>query len=78
FKGRGGHGSAPNKALDPIIIASRFVMDVQTVTSREKDPMAFGVITVGAPQAGSSGNIIPDNAALRGTIRAYDSGVRTR
>lgn len=77
FKGRGGHGSAPNKALDPIIIASRFVMDVQTVTSREKDPMAFGVITVGAFQAGSSGNIIPDSAVLRGTIRAYESGVRT-
>lgn len=77
FKGRGGHGSAPNKALDPIVIASRFVMDVQTVTSREKDPMAFGVITVGALQAGSSGNIIPDSAVLRGTIRAYDPGVRT-
>ncbi|QOT78044.1 amidohydrolase [Cupriavidus basilensis] len=76
FKGRGGHGSAPNKALDPVIIAARFVTDVQAVTSREKDPMAFGVITVGALQAGSSGNIIPDSAVLRGTIRAYDSGVR--
>ncbi len=76
FKGRGGHGSAPNKTVDPIVIASRFVTDLQSVVSREKNPMDFGVITVGAFQAGSSGNIIPDQAILRGTIRTYDEQVR--
>lgn len=76
FKGRGGHGSAPNKAIDPIAIASRFVVDVQTVVSREMDPMAFGVVTIGAFNAGTVGNIIPDSAVLRGTIRSYDAGVR--
>ena len=76
FLGRGGHGSAPHKAVDPIAIASRFVVDVQTVVSREKDPMAFGVVTVGAFNAGTVGNIIPDRAVLRGTIRSYDAEVR--
>ena len=71
FKGRGGHGSAPDKALDPIVIAAKFITDVQTVVSREKDPFEFGVVTVGAVQAGSVGNIIPDQAVLRGTIRSY-------
>jgi hippurate hydrolase len=60
FKGRGGHGSAPHKALDPVMIAARFIVDVQSVVSRDKDPMEFGVVTIGAMQAGSSGNIIPD------------------
>ncbi|MCY1276972.1 N-acetyldiaminopimelate deacetylase [compost metagenome] len=76
FHGRGGHGSAPNKTLDPIVIASRFVTDLQSVVSREKDPRDFGVVSVGAFQAGSSGNIIPDQAVLRGTIRTYDEQAR--
>ena len=78
FKGRGGHGSAPDKALDPIVIAAKFITDVQTVVSREKDPFEFGVVTVGAVQAGSVGNIIPDQAVLRGTIRSYKPEVRAK
>lgn len=45
---------------------------MQTVVSREKDPFAFGVITVGAIQAGTAGNIIPDTAMIRGTIRSFE------
>ncbi len=78
FKGRGGHGSAPDKTIDPILIAARFIVDVQSVVSREKDPMEFGVVTVGAVQAGSVGNIIPDTAVLRGTIRSYKPEVRAK
>ncbi len=78
FKGRGGHGSMPNVTIDPIMMAARFVVDVQSVISREKDPAAFGVVTVGSIQAGSAGNIIPDHAVLRGTIRSYDNEVRAR
>lgn len=78
FKGRGGHGSAPDKTIDPIAIAARFIVDVQTVVSREKDPMEFGVVTVGAVQAGTVGNIIPDAAVLRGTIRSYKPEVRAK
>jgi hippurate hydrolase len=78
FKGRGAHGSTPNVAIDPIVEAARFVEDVQTVISREKEPNAFGVISVGSIQAGSAGNIIPDQAQLRGTIRTRDEAVRAK
>ncbi len=78
FKGRGGHGSAPDKTIDPIAIAARFIVDVQAVVSREKDPMEFGVVTIGAVQAGTVGNIIPDSATLRGTIRSYKPEVRAK
>jgi len=78
FKGRGGHGSAPDQAIDPITIASRYIVDVQTLISREKDPKAFGVVTFGAINGGTVGNIIPDNVTLLGTIRAYDNGVRAK
>jgi amidohydrolase len=78
FKGRGGHGSMPNLTIDPVLEAARFVVDVQSVISREKDAAQFGVVTVGAIQAGSAGNIIPDSALIRGTIRSYDNGVREK
>ena len=72
------HGSAPDKTIDPIAIAAHFITDVQTVVSREKDPMEFGVVTIGAVQAGTVGNIIPDAATLRGTIRSYTPAVREK
>jgi amidohydrolase len=78
FAGRGAHGSMPNLSIDPVVEAAHFIDDVQTVISREKDPWAFGVITVGGVQAGSAGNIIPDSALLRGTIRTYNEGVRQK
>lgn len=78
FKGRGGHGSAPDKTIDPIAIAARFVTDVQAVVSREKDPAEFGVVTIGAIQGGTVGNIIPDSVVLRGTIRSYKPEVRQK
>lgn len=78
FKGRGGHGSAPDKAIDPIAIAARFIVDVQTVVSCEKDPKEFGVVTIGAIQGGTVGNIIPDTVRVRGTIRSYSPDVRTK
>src|SRR3546814_9441188 len=64
FHGRGGHGSMPAATIDPIPIAARFVTDTQVVISREKDPAAFGVLTIGAINAGSAPNIIPDSAEI--------------
>jgi hippurate hydrolase len=78
FKGRGGHGSAPDKSVDPVTIAARFVVDVQTVISREKDPKEFGVVTIGAINGGTVGNIIPDSVRVRGTIRTYNPEVREK
>jgi len=66
----------PSLSIDPVMMAGRFIVDVQSVVSREKDAAAFGVVTVGSVQAGSAGNIIPDNALLRGTIRSYTPEVR--
>src|SRR3982750_1362357 len=78
LRGRGGHGSAPDKMIDPIAIAAGFVTDVQNVVSRVKDPAEFGVCTLGAIQGGAVGNIIPDSVALRGTIRSYKPEVREK
>jgi len=76
FNGKGGHGSMPSATIDPIVMGARFVTDVQSVVSREKDPFAFGVVTVGAFQAGSAANIIPDSASLALTIRSFSPTVR--
>lgn len=76
FKGRGGHGSMPSATIDPIVIASRFVTDVQSIISREKDAGQFGVITVGSFQAGTVANIIPDSAQLKLTLRSFSPTVR--
>lgn len=78
FIGQGGHGSMPSATIDPILMASRFVVDVQSVISREKDPSQFGVVTIGSIQGGSAGNIIPDRVRLRGTIRTQDAAVRDK
>ncbi len=78
FTGKGGHGSRPHTTIDPVMMAARFIVDVQSVISREKDANRFGVVTVGAVQAGNAGNVIPDAATLRGTIRSYDEPTRTK
>lgn len=77
FKGRGGHGSAPNLTIDPVVEAARFIVDVQSVVSREKNPNAFGVISIGSIQGGTARNIIPDEVVLRGTVRSHDADVRS-
>jgi amidohydrolase len=78
FKGRGGHGASPQATIDPVMMASRFVVDVQSVISREKDPTEFGVVSIGSLHAGTTGNIIPDEAVLLGTIRTFKQDVRTK
>ena len=76
FHGVGAHGSMPDKSIDPVVMGARFVEDVQTVISRQKDPMKFGVVTVGSFHAGTAANIIPDTAELGLTLRSYDPAVR--
>jgi amidohydrolase len=78
FYCRGGHGAAPQQAIDPVMIAARFIVEVQSVISREKDPTEFGVISIGAIHAGTAGNIIPDEALLLGTIRTFKPQVRAK
>src|SRR6202011_728145 len=78
FHGRGGHGAMPQNTIDPVMIAARFIVDVQSVISREKDPTEFGVISIGAIHAGTAPNIIPDEAILLGTIRTFKPEVRAK
>lgn len=76
FNGRGAGGSNPHMSIDPIVMGAHFVTDVQTIISREKDPQQFGVVTVGAFQAGTVNNIIPDAATLKLTLRSYSPETR--
>jgi amidohydrolase len=78
FQGRGGHGAMPQTTIDPVMMAARFVVDVQSVVSREKDPTEFGVVSIGAIHSGSAGNIIPDEATVVGTIRSFKPQVRDK
>jgi amidohydrolase len=78
FRGRGGHGATPQATIDPVMIAARFIVEVQSVISREKDPTEFAVVSIGAIQSGTVGNIIPDEAVLQGTIRTFKPQVRTK
>src|ERR1700678_826351 len=69
--GKGGHGAAPQNTIDPIVIAARTVLSLQTIVSREVKPGEAAVVTVGYIQAGTKNNIIPDQVELGLTIRTY-------
>ena len=75
-KGVGGHGSKPQIAIDPIVVASNIVLALQSVVSRETDPLDAAVVTVGMIHGGSAPNIIPEEVVLEGTIRTFDQSVR--
>lgn len=74
--GKGGHGSRPDSTIDPIVIAARTVLSLQTIVSREVKPGEVAVVTVGYIQAGTKNNIIPDQAELGLTVRSYKPEVR--
>jgi len=74
--GRGGHGSAPHTTIDPVVIAARTVLTLQTIVAREVKPGEFAVVTVGYLTAGTKNNIIPDQAELGITVRTRNADVR--
>nr|WP_254614286.1 amidohydrolase [Myxococcus sp. CA056] len=74
--GKGGHGAYPHTTVDPIVMAARTVLALQSVVSREKHPLEPGVITVGSIQGGTKHNIIPDEVRLQLTVRSYKPEVR--
>ncbi|SEE41253.1 hippurate hydrolase [Arthrobacter alpinus] len=76
--GKGSHGSMPHMSVDPVVLAASIVLKLQTIVSRETRPGEFAVVTVGALNAGTKSNIIPDRATLLLNIRNYDDAVRTR
>ena len=74
--GVGGHGAMPHKATDPVVAAASVVMALQTVVSRNIDPLHMAVITVGALHTGKANNVIPATATLEISVRALDREVR--
>ncbi len=77
-RGVGGHGAYPHTTKDPIVLGSRIVTALQTLVSRENDPLDPAVVTVGSFQAGAKHNIVPDEAKLLLTVRSYKPEVRQR
>jgi hippurate hydrolase len=75
-KGRGGHGALPHTTVDPVVLASALVLDLQTIVSRENNPLDPAVVTIGSIQGGNESNIIPEAVKLRLTVRTFRPEVR--
>lgn len=76
--GRGAHGSMPQASVDPVVMAASVVLRLQTIVSREVAATESAVVTVGALQAGTKENVIPDEAIIKLNVRTFDEGVRAR
>ncbi len=76
LRGAGGHGALPHKATDSIVAASAIVMAVQTIVSRNTDPLDMSVITVGAIHGGEANNVIPDEVRLELSVRSLSPSTR--
>jgi hippurate hydrolase len=74
--GRGAHGSMPEASVDPVVMAAATVLRLQTIVAREVAPAQSAVVTVGALQAGTKENVIPDEAVIKLNVRTFDEGVR--
>jgi amidohydrolase len=76
--GRGAHGSMPESSVDPVVMAAATVLRLQTIVAREVAANEAAVVTIGALQAGTKDNVIPDEALLKLNVRTFDEQVRTR
>ena len=76
--GRGGHGAMPYNTIDPVVMAARAVTALQTIVSRENDPMNPVVLTIGSIHGGTQANVIPDEVTLGLNIRTYSDETQTR
>ena len=76
--GRGGHGAYPHTTIDPVVIAARIVLALQTIVSRENDPFDPAVITVGSIHGGTASNIIPEQVKLQITVRSLTPELHKR
>ncbi len=78
IRGVGGHGASPQSTKDPVVAAAAFIMQLQTIASRERSPLDPVVVTVGSIHGGTKRNIIPDEVKLYLTLRTFDPQVRER
>lgn len=77
IQGKGGHGAHPDKTVDPVVVGAHLITALQTIVSRNVDPIESAVVTVGALHTGLAGNVIPDTAELVGTVRTLNTDVQT-
>lgn len=77
IQGTGGHGAAPHEAKDPITCASQVINTLQTIASRENDPLDPIVVSVGEIEGGTRFNVIPDQVQFEGTVRTYNADFRS-
>jgi amidohydrolase len=75
--GRGGHGANPHSAVDPVVAAAQVITALQTLVSRETHPLKTSVLSITMLKAGTAFNIIPDTVEMTGTLRCFDSELRT-
>jgi amidohydrolase len=75
-RGKGGHGASPHTTIDPIVLAARIILDLQTIVSRETSPTDPAVVTVGSIHGGTKHNIIPNEVKLQLTVRSTKDSVR--
>jgi len=75
-KGKGGHAARPHQAVDPVVIMGSLIMALQTVVSRNIDPLQTSVVTIGTAHAGSVSNVIPESASMSLSIRSFSPEVR--
>ncbi|MCS7068763.1 MAG: amidohydrolase [Meiothermus sp.] len=79
LRGRGAHAAMPHEGVDTVLMASQIVVALQSLVSRETDPVATAVITIATVSAGEGAhNIIPETAELKGTLRTFDAGLREK
>ena len=78
IRGRGGHAARPHQTVDPVLVAGSLVMALQSIVSRNIDPMHAAVVTIGVLQAGTVANVIPESARLELSVRSFDPAVRDR
>jgi len=74
--GKGGHGAAPHTSVDAIVVASQLITALQTIVSRNINPLESGVVSIGKINGGHNFNVIADEVILRGTARAYSEEIR--
>jgi amidohydrolase len=75
-RGLGGHAAGPHRCVDPIVVAAQIIVALQTLVSREVNPLRQAVVTIGNLHAGAVRNIIPEEAIMEGTVRTFDEEVR--
>ncbi|QDX95370.1 amidohydrolase [Brevibacillus laterosporus] len=77
IQGKGGHGASPHESIDPVVIGSQLILNLQQIVSRRVDPLQPAVLTIGSFQSGSTYNVIPDTAQILGTVRTFSEETRT-